>query len=122
MIVSGRRGVTPVTETSTGIGDQTFYVASVPGGKADLELNFVAGVAQSLTATGGRSLELFAYATGAAPAFTAGYGWNGAGALITPHVRRVGVETFETYAAGSIGGSGLTDGTGWNGTAALFSH
>jgi len=122
VILGSRRASVPVTETSTGIGDQTFYVASVPGGKADLELSFVAGVAQSLTATGGRSLELFAYTPGPATAFTAGYGWNGAGALITPHVRRVGVETFETYAAGSISGSGLTDGTGWNGGAALFAH
>ena len=55
VILGSRRGVAPVSESGGGLGDQTIYVASVPGGKADLELSFVGGVAQSLTATGGRS-------------------------------------------------------------------
>lgn len=113
VIVSRRGG------GSASFGDETFYVASVPGGKADLELSFVGGVPQSLTATGGRSLELFNYALGTAGALNLGYGWDGAGLLVAPYLRRVSEETFESYDLGAITESALTGGLGWNGTAAL---
>ena len=119
-VIIARRGSTAAGDG--GIGDQTFYVASVPGGKADLELSFVGGVAQSLTATGGRSVEPFSYAQGPVTAFNAGFGWDGAGELVTPYLRRVGEETFETYDLGSISEGDLTDGAGWNGGAALFAY
>lgn len=114
VIVSRRGG------GSASFGDQTFYVASVPGGKTDLELSFIGGVPQSLTATGGRSLELFNYALGTAGAFNAGFGWDGAGLLVAPYLRRVSEEMFETYDLGAITESALTGGLGWNGTAALL--
>ena len=118
VILGSRRG-SAGTSDSGGFGDQTFYVASVPGGKTDLELSFVGGVAQSLTATGGRSLELGNYALGPAGAFNGGFGWNGAGALVAPYLRRVSDETFEAYAVGSISEGSLTGGNGWNGASAL---
>lgn len=121
VIVSRRGGVT-ASESGAAFGDQTFYVASVPGGKADLQLSFVGGAPQSLTATGGRSLELFNYALGDSGAFSGGFGWNGAGALVTPYVRRVCEVTFETYDLGVISESALTGGTGWNGGAALHAY
>ena len=120
-VMVSRRGGAAATDGG-GFGDQTFYVASVPGGKTDLQLSFVGGVAQSLTATGGRSLELFNYSLGPAVAFNLGYGWNGAGALVTPYLRRVGEETFESYDLGAISESALTGGTGWNGGAALHAY
>ena len=120
-VIVSRRGGASASESS-GFSDETFYVASVPGGKADLELSFVGGVAQPLTITAGRSLELCNYALGPAVAFNAGFGWNGAGGLVTPYVRRVGEETFETYDLGAISESALTGGTGWNGGAALHAY
>ena len=120
-VIVSRRGSAAASESS-GFGDQTFYVGSVPGGKTDLELSFVGGVAQSLTITVGRSLELCNYALGPAVAFNGGFGWNGAGALVTPYVRRVGEEMFETYDLGGISESALTGGTGWNGGAALHAY
>lgn len=119
VILGSRRGAAAVSESGGGLGDQTIYVASVPGGKADLALSFVGGVAQSLTATGGRSVEPFAYATGPATVFNGGFGWNGAGALGSPYLRRVGEETFEAYALGGISEGALTGGTGWNGAGGL---
>ena len=119
VILGSWRGSAPVSESGGGFGDQTIYVASVPGGRADLELSFVGGVAQSLTATGGRSLELGNYALGPAGAFNAGFGWNGAGALVSPYLRRVSEETLEAYAVGSISEGSLTGGNGWNGASAL---
>jgi hypothetical protein len=118
MVIISRRGGVAASE-SGGFGDQTIYVASVPGGKADLELSFVGGVAQSLTITVGRSLELFNYALGPSGAFAGGFGWDGAGALVLPHLRQVAEESFETYDLGGFGEAALTDGTGWNGAAAL---
>jgi hypothetical protein len=117
-VIISRRGSATANESGGGLGDQV-YVASVPGGKADLALSFVGGVAQSLTITVGRSLEFFNYALGPSGAFNGGFGWDGAGALVLPHQRLVSEENFETYALGGIGENALTDGTGWNGAAAL---
>lgn len=120
VIVSRRGG--GVASDSGSFGDQTFYVASVPGGKADLELSFGNGVAQALTAAGPRSLELFAYAPGPASGFNRGFGWDGAGVVAAAHVRRVGTDTFETYALGGISEGALTGGSDWNGAAALHAY
>lgn len=118
-VIISRRGGANASAPVGGLVDGTVYVASVSGGKADLELSFVGGVAQSLTITAGRSLELFDYALGAAGTFTGGFGWDGAGVLVLPYLRLVCEENFETYGLGDVGESALTDGTGWNGAAAL---
>ncbi|MBI5385010.1 MAG: hypothetical protein HZA90_10030 [Verrucomicrobia bacterium] len=98
------------------------YLASVPNGKADLQLAFSNGAPSLAPAMTGRGLELFDYAEGAAPtAMDGGYGWAaGGGLLLAPHARRVGDEPFETYQAGPITGPEMTGGTGWAGVAALF--
>jgi hypothetical protein len=118
-VIISRRGGAATSESGSSLGDQTIYVASVPGGKADLEMSFVGGVAHSLTITVGRSLELFNYALGPSGAFNGDFGWDGAGLLVAPYLRQVAEENFETYALGGFGEAALTDGTGWNGAAAL---
>lgn len=118
-VVISRRGGANASAAVGGLVDETVYVAAVPGGKADLELSFVGGVARSLTITVGRSLELFDYALGPSGAFNGGFGWDGAGVLVLPYLRQVAEENFETYDLGGFGEAALTDGTGWNGAAAL---
>ncbi|MBI5388203.1 MAG: hypothetical protein HZA90_26360 [Verrucomicrobia bacterium] len=120
MIVSRRRG----SGSDSGGGGTVVlgYVASVPNGKADLQLAFSNGAPSLAPAMTGRGLELFDYAEGAAPAaMDGGYGWAaGGGLLLAPHARRVGEEPFENYQEGAITGPAMTGGTGWAGAAALF--
>jgi hypothetical protein len=120
MLISRRGSSTAAAQTV--IADQTFYVASVLGGKPDLELSFVSGVPQSITPPANRSLEVFSYSVGALPTLNGGYGWNGNGAVVIPYFRLVSEEAFETYNEGGISGAAITGGTGWNGAAALFAY
>ena len=119
VIMSGRRGGGDTTPAAAAGGDQTYYVASVRGGRNDLELSIVGGVAQAPVMASGHILELLTYPVGLAPKLDAGYGWNGSALVATPYVRRAGQETFETYGLGSISGNAISAGTGWNGNAGL---
>jgi len=118
LIVSGRRGGGETVAAPAG-GDQTYYVASVPGGQSDLEVSVVGGVAQAPVMAPGRSLEVLPYPVGLAPALDAGFGWNGSGLVAPPYVQRVAQETFETYGLGGISGNAISAGTGWNGNGGL---
>ena len=118
LIVSGRRGGSAPIPASAG-GDQTYYVASVRGGQADLEVSIVGGVAQAPVMAPGRSLEVLPYAVGLVPALDAGFGWNGSGLVAPPYAQRAGQETFETYGLGCISGNDISAGTGWNGNGGL---
>jgi hypothetical protein len=118
LVVSGRRGGGETIPAAAG-GDQTYYVASVPGGQADLEVSIVGGIAQAPVMAPGRSLELLPYAVGLVPALDAGFGWNGSGLVAPPYAQRAGQETFETYGLGGISGNAISAGTGWNGNGGL---
>ena len=119
VIMSGRRGGGGTTPAAAAGGDQTYYVASVPGGQADLEVSIVGGVAQAPVMAPGRSLEVLPYAVGLVPALDAGFGWNGSGLVARPYAQRVGQETFEAYGLGGISGDAISAGTGWNGNGGL---
>ena len=119
VIMAGRRGGGDTTPAAAAGGDQTYYVASVRGGRNDLELSIVGGVAQAPVMASGHILELLTYPVGLAPKLDAGFGWNGSALVATPYVRRAGQETFETYGLGAISGNAISAGTGWNGNGGL---
>src|SRR5436190_166301 len=117
VVVFSRRGTASSSaDAETGSVSQTYYVSSVLGGKGDLEIPFVAGVAQPPMMAMGRSLEIFSYLIGPVPIMDTGYGWNGNGEVAIPFAHQVSEERFETYALGNITGPGMSDGTGWNGS------
>ena len=119
MIVSSRRGAAPTGPVPAPVEDRTYYVSSVPGGRADLEVSVVGGAAQPLVAATGRSLELMTYAEGLVPTMDEGFGWDGSGVVGPPYAQLVAQEWFETYALGGISGGAIAGGTGWNGTGGL---
>ena len=118
VIVSGRRGGGETLPAAAGV-DQTYFVASVRGGRCDLDVPILGGIAQAPVMASGRSLEVFPYAVGLVPALDAGFGWNGHGVVAPPYVQRAGQETFETYGLGGISGNAISAGTGWNGSGGL---
>ena len=122
VVVFSRRGTT----SSTGVGDnvggsQTYYVSSVLGGKGDLEIAVVGGIAQPPTMAAGRSLETFSYLMGPVPVMDAAYGWDGNGEVATPFAQKVSEEWFETYPLGIVAEAGMSGGTGWNGNGSISS-
>ena len=58
-----------------------------------------------------------AYAVGAAPVMSGGWGLTGSAVWPAPYKDFVGREDFEAYAVGAVNGSDLTGGSGWSGAA-----
>jgi hypothetical protein len=110
VILSRRGGSAPAVESGINL---TAFVASVPGGKADLSFALVNGVAQALVPQPNRNWELFDYAVGAFGPGNGGFGWADAALMATPHIGRAGLDTFETYTVGAVTGADLNAGSGW---------
>ena len=95
-------------------GELRWFVASVPGGKGDLELAVLDGVFQKPVPLKNRDWELFDYSVGAASGLAKGFGWNGAATFVTPFLARIADEFFDTYSIGSATPAEWTGCAGWS--------
>ena len=118
-IFIAHRGGAAASAGSGGGVDAVCYVASVRGGRADLELSIVGGVLQALGPTPGHVLEALRYALGDLTTPNGGFGWNASGTVATPFAQLASQQTFEAGALGGVGEAGLVDGSGWVGVGTV---
>ena len=91
-------------------GESVFYVATAPGGTADVQLVLSDGKVATVTAKPNRAWDDFDYAAGVFTAGAGGYRWNGGWVVALPHLRVVALEDFEAEVGGVFTGTG---GSGW---------
>jgi len=118
-VIISRRGRGASTNEGAG-GDGVYYVASVFGGKCDLQMSLEGGVIQPLQPLPGRILDAMEYAVGALPALSGGFGWEGDGVVSVPFAQLASQDAFDAYNLGGVAEGGLAEGSGWNGSAVLF--
>ena len=114
VIMISRRGG---SSSSADAGNFVGYLASVPGGRADLRVVIANGMVQPASPKPNRDWEFFDYVLGALTLGNGGYGWNGAVSLPVPYLSRVGLENFDAYAVGAA--PDLGGGSGWSTSALL---
>jgi len=119
VILSRRGGSAPAVESGVNV---TAFVASVPGGKADLRFVLVNGVAQEVVPQANRNWELFDYAVGPLNSGNGGFGWAETALINAPHIGRAGLENFEIYTVGAVTGADLNAGSGWAGAPLIAAY
>lgn len=98
-------------------GEHRWGVASVMGGRADLELVVVDGVFHPPAPKPARDWDLFSYPLGAVTVLAGGFNWGGGGVVHQPFASRVADETFDSYAVGPVASGQLNAGSGWSAAA-----